>query len=197
MTTLTGVRKMTTVISIRPSTNKSFIPRFFNDEIIVWLNTFLVEELGGKKLPIINKKFIATRSIINISLECWFNSNSSFKDITIIKKDGTSIIKNVKILDINDKTILWSSLLGVKLSEDMILRFSDYKKLIKIKTFSEKPIFKKGEENIIFIELEKKTDFIKRRCGKITTTSSTDEDIKAINKMVDDFKKKLLLLKTN
>ncbi len=174
----------TTSFTIQPSTQSKFIPRFFGDNIIVFVRSFL----GKQVLPVVNNESLATTALIDAVIKCWFISNSTLEDVP--DRDT-----KVRLLNFSNEAKDTYSLFGLTFLETARPRFTDVKKAFKKQIKRALPIFTNAaQRNKIFSDLLNLTNLILRRCGDETKGFiATKLDMDAINKLLTQFKERIKL----
>jgi len=173
---------------INSTTNPSFRPRFFNDRLTAFVSIEL--EKDKFKLPVVNFRMIMSKKVVDFVIRCWFDSNSNTEDVEKTTKSGDKVTKPTLVLKMNKKTNDFFKLFGVSESRflDRVLEISDVRRLIDIRGIAIKPLFTKGQRARVFTSLKKISDFLARKCG-LDSGSSTQFDLDAIMEMIKKFKK--------
>ena len=177
MTTKTTKKKKIVIgterFPITPQTQKKFIVRFYGDDIILFIRSFL----KTVPLPIVNDQFVATDALINAIIRCWFNKNS---------EPGIVEGKSTQVLMVNNETTAVLNIFNVGLGENNTL--AEIKKLMKKQRKSSSPKTSVGEMERIFSRLFNITTLVLRRCNiEIEGSIPTQQDVLLSNNMLEKF----------
>ncbi len=172
----------TTSYTIQSYTDKKFIPRYFGNNIIVFITSFL----GKIKLPIVNNKFVATNALIDAIIKYWFILNSTKENVSYQNR-------KIRLLNYNDETIYIYNYFGLTFLNTNRPEFVNVKKIFKKQIKRNYPIYIDSiHQNIIFSDLFNLTNLVSDKCkAAMNTVIITELDIKAINNLLNEFQKVL------
>ncbi len=168
-----------------------FIPRFYSDDIIVFIQEFLCNRFGisidSECLPIVDFNFVVTNALVKGIIRCWFKINS--KIITINKKRR-------RILRFTKETRNIYKFFGFSLNKRPGQRIGDVLKLVSSKIRASEPMYEdENEAEQVFNELLSLTGLVYRRCEinikDRFLNQSTEQDLDAIRHLREMFRQKI------